>query len=324
MGGVAGALGQSADEAINALGPERREQARKLLMRVVKTGRGVEDVRQTVMRQDALEAAGGEDAEEVLLRLSGGRDPGSLASPASVRLLVVSGEGREARVDLVHESLLTQWKMLRDWIGECRAELERRDDLETAAEVWMAAGSSEENLPTGTALAYFQESRGHGELAERFLRRAERRELARRRLFAAGYVGLCVLLPIGGTMAQRLWDDAAYARTLATLVLNRDDMNMARRHLEQSLATAEALAKANSQDVARQTDLARAHALAALAAAGCHDNEAVIMHRKAGLEILDRLKREQQIVDDEQMARVRAALMEIDVSFGLPRPPEPF
>ena len=190
VGGVAGALAMSADAIIDSLEAEDRARARKLLLRLVKIGRGNEDTRQTATREIALGAAGGHaEAERVLARLSGGRVVGlGGTTSASGRLLVVSGEAGKERVDLVHEALIQRWGTLRTWVKNAREELERRDDVEEAARIWEASGSSEDGLPRGTALARFQGvdrgalqegARAYLEAAEEAERRSEEDRRAR-------------------------------------------------------------------------------------------------------------------------------------------------
>ncbi|WP_410959793.1 hypothetical protein, partial [Salmonella sp. SAL4356] len=84
-------MAKSADAIVDALGSEGKARARKLLLRLVKIGRGSEDTRQTATRKEVLIAAGGGDeAERVLARLSGGRDPDKpdMMSDAPARLIV--------------------------------------------------------------------------------------------------------------------------------------------------------------------------------------------------------------------------------------------
>ena len=63
-------------------------------------------------------------------------------------------------------------------IAEGRKALERRDDLEAAAQAWVAAGSSADGLPRGAQLAYLRGAEGSGERAQRFLEAAVARERA--------------------------------------------------------------------------------------------------------------------------------------------------
>ncbi len=105
-GGVGGALAKSAGAILDGLDEPGRAGARRLLLRLVKIGRGCEDNPQTAQRETALLAAGGGSAaEHVLARLSGGRDVGRAGtSDMPGRLVVVSGDAKRERVDLVHET----------------------------------------------------------------------------------------------------------------------------------------------------------------------------------------------------------------------------
>lgn len=187
LGGVSGSLAKSADEILDSLGPEGRARARGLLLRLVAIGRR-ETTRRTIPHAEALEAAGGgAQAEAVLARLSGARNPDRPSdAEAPPRLVVVTRTEAEDRVDLVHEALLRTWTTLRAWIDEDRKALERRDDLEAAAKVWRAAGSPEDGLPRGAQLAYLRAAEGASGESRAFLdaavardERLQREELAR-------------------------------------------------------------------------------------------------------------------------------------------------
>jgi serine/threonine protein kinase/tetratricopeptide (TPR) repeat protein len=204
LGGVAGALTRGADALLEGMGEAGRERARRLLLSLVKIGRGSPDTRQALSREAALHVLAGDgagvaaaahrpavEAEALLLRLSGGKDP--LApedAPPPPRLLVIYGdEGGEGRVDLVHEALLKGWQTLRRWIDEDRKMLERRDDLEATAQVWEATGYRQDGLPHGGLLAYYQgaglterqQASLHAQCSARALRfLSEAREVERR------------------------------------------------------------------------------------------------------------------------------------------------
>lgn len=177
IGGVGGALTKTADETIARFDEDGQARARKLVLRLVKLGRGSEDTRQTVLRDAAIQAAGGgPEAERVLARLSGGRALGLVeSSNAPARLVVVSGDAGSERVDLVHETLIKQWTALRQWLVEARMGLELRDDVEEAARIWEASGSIEDALPRGALLMRF-----------RAVEQSALQEGARRYLLAAG------------------------------------------------------------------------------------------------------------------------------------------
>ena len=108
LGGLGGAIATSADAILYGLDVEDRGRARKMMLRLVKSGRGGDKVRQTATRDEVIAAAGGgPEAERVLTRLSGGRAVGEGgASGAAARLVIVTGDAGRERVDLVHEALI--------------------------------------------------------------------------------------------------------------------------------------------------------------------------------------------------------------------------
>jgi hypothetical protein len=180
LGGVGGALAKSADAIVNALGEPGKEQARKLLLRLVRIGRGADDTRQTASQDEVLAAAGGEDPELVLTRLSGGRDP--MGAGGALARLVMVGEQEaagERRIELIHEALLGEWGTLRRWLDEARKSLERRDDVEAAELGWAAAGEPEGGLPRGGQLAYLRGAEGVSRRGKRYLEAAEKLERAK-------------------------------------------------------------------------------------------------------------------------------------------------
>ncbi len=206
LGGVAGALAGKADAVIDGLSTRDGERARRGLLELVQIGRGNKDVRRPRSRQQVLSAMGGEDAERVLARLSGGRDPEAPPSSVPPRLVTVSRSGDDSndRVDLIHEALLEHWPRLGDWIEEDRRVLELRQDLSAARHAWQKAGSSQDGLPAGAQLAYYRgetlEAPQAGDFLQRmddrsrqFLEKAKSRERRRRRKTNTAKGGLAIL-----------------------------------------------------------------------------------------------------------------------------------
>jgi WD40 repeat protein len=226
LGGVRGALTLSAEVLLGTFSPEEKERIRKLFLDMVTSGRGTRDVRRVVPLEEAVRiAGGGTEGQALIARLSGGRAPdASPTSPAPPRLLVVG----EDTADLAHEALLDDWQTLRGWIDAERKNLERRDDLEAAAAVWLSGGSHEDGLPSGGQLAYLRSAEPVTERARAFLEAAlarEQRELERRqrkarsarlRLGLVAAAAAAVAVVMGG-----LWREAvasgARARTSALL-----------------------------------------------------------------------------------------------------------
>lgn len=211
--GVAGALAKGADRLLNSLGDEGREQARRLLLALVKPGRESQDTKQPIPRPLALKAAGGGPAAERLLnRLSGLRDEvGATAGNPDPRLVVISEaesapSGEPAyRVDLAHEALLREnaaghpyWKTLHTWVKNARQDLEARDRLEDNAIQWEQAGKRRfsELLARGQPLNRFLRVELRSELADAYLKASRLRQGLVR---LAGAVGLAILAILGGS-----------------------------------------------------------------------------------------------------------------------------
>jgi tetratricopeptide (TPR) repeat protein len=180
IGGVPGALSRSADAIIDGLGREARDRVKRMLLRLVRIERGAELTARTITRGEAIEAAGGgPDAELILTRLSGARDPDKPDSDPAARLALIAVSETEDRVDLIHESLLRDWKTLRGWIQQRKKALERSYDLEAAAEVWESAGSPKDDLPKGALLAYLRTAEPESDRARAFLASANAQEARR-------------------------------------------------------------------------------------------------------------------------------------------------
>lgn len=185
LGGVIGALSQSADTLLHGLSLDGQKRAQRLLLSLVRIGHGSPDVKVAVPRLEVLRAAGDDaEAERVLAQLSGGRNPEAPATAvAPPRLLVVSGEKDDEasyRVELVHDALLQHWPTLTGWVEDNRKALQRRDEVESAAQVWAAADHPDEGLPGGKLLAYYEGSAlppSQRELASSFLSERARRFL---------------------------------------------------------------------------------------------------------------------------------------------------
>lgn len=170
LGGVGGALGRSADAMIDSLGKENRERATRLFLSLVSIRKGAEDSLRTLKRGEALDAlGGGPEAEQMLLRLSGGRDPDKPESELSARIALITASETEDRVDLVHDVLLRQWRTFRGWIDKRRKALDRSEDLEAAAQAWEAAGAPKEDISTGPVFAYLRTAEPQSERARAYL-----------------------------------------------------------------------------------------------------------------------------------------------------------
>ncbi len=194
IGGVGGAVTQSADDLLTSLSPTQQQTARRMFLELVQVRRSTRDVRKSCARSTLL-ASGGAEAEYVLLRLSGGAAVQSEA--ATPRLLVAdraaSAVGDAETVDLIHDSLVERWTTLRGWIDQARRDLERRDDLTVAAEAWAKAGSQTDDLPGPGLLAYYTKWDGNplpiSPTAQDYLAAMRQRHSTRRKLAIASLAG---------------------------------------------------------------------------------------------------------------------------------------
>ncbi|MFV8755059.1 SIR2 family protein [Nannocystaceae bacterium ST9] len=186
LGGVAGALGRSADSMLAALDHGQRARAKALLLAMVDLD-GDRSVRRTLTRAEALVLAGGEvEGERLIGLLSGGAGP---------RLLVVRSEAAEVLVDLVHEALLREWDTLRGWIAADRVQLARDEALGRRAAAWVGQGMPLRSLPRGPERRELLRGRPKGRAA------AEQREYQRAMqratwLRGGGWVGLIAVLGV--------------------------------------------------------------------------------------------------------------------------------
>ncbi|HEY3497371.1 MAG TPA: protein kinase [Polyangiaceae bacterium] len=139
MGGVSGVLAQHADQVVNALSVPLQRLARTLFQRLITP----DGTRAVIELSEATELA----TDPKLVR-------GLVDQLVQARLLVVQGRGQEddATIELVHESLITGWPLLRRWIDEGRDDGAFREQLRTTARLWDARGRPAGLLWRGEAM----------------------------------------------------------------------------------------------------------------------------------------------------------------------------
>jgi WD40 repeat protein len=133
-GGIRDAVANTAQGTYDALDPDQRQAARRLLLRLVRVDEGGEAVRRRV-REDELAHEGG-PARVALERLVDKR-------------LVTADDGV---VQITHEALVRAWDLLRGWLAEDRDWLRAHRDLTAAAESWQALGRDPGSLYRGHRL----------------------------------------------------------------------------------------------------------------------------------------------------------------------------
>ena len=133
LGGLAGAVGQRAEEVTADLDPAQQAALRRAVGRLVNLGDGTEDTRRRVLRR---ELPGDTATSEVIDRF------------AEARLLALDRDRRtrEATVEVAHEALLLAWPRLRGWLDEDREGLRLLRHLGDSATTWDEGGRSDGDL----------------------------------------------------------------------------------------------------------------------------------------------------------------------------------
>lgn len=205
-------------------------------------------------------AGGGEEAQRVLARLSGGRDPARPEGATGVRLVTVSiqeqgGVTGEDRVDLVHDTLLSNWETLKNWVEEYRRALDCRDDLESAAQGWEAAQRPAEGLPGGAQLAYYQKAEGYSGRARKFLDAAIAEERRRNRRTTMVIGALAAFLVVAITAGGFAWQKSVLAESrLRDAVRVADQVQVLIERNLQPIAGAEQIREMLLENVAMLQD----------------------------------------------------------------------
>jgi DNA-binding winged helix-turn-helix (wHTH) protein/WD40 repeat protein len=228
MGGVAGALAHHAEATLERIGRERLTVVRELFRNLV-TAEGTRAVREwdeLLSVFDSTSVGAGfiparEAAQEVLREL------------IDARLLTsyeLCGDDEEPtrRVEIIHESLLTNWPRLVGWQTQDADAARMRDELRQAARSWDEHGRHRDRLWSGAAFREFASWRerypgGLSELEEEFSRattaHARRRKRRRRIAAAAAFVGLLVVLGVVGVSRQQAVAEANRAEAAKLVAL---------------------------------------------------------------------------------------------------------
>jgi hypothetical protein len=123
MGGVAGALASHADRVIEGLGQQKAGLARSLLLRLVTPERTRAIVPMAELRELSREVGEVQNLVDQMV---------------DARLLVVQTleGGKGSTVEIVHESLVQGWPMLRRWLDENQDDAALVDQLRLASRQW--------------------------------------------------------------------------------------------------------------------------------------------------------------------------------------------
>ena len=127
LGGVMEALASTADSLFNNLLPEEQQTARRILLRLVRPGTGVEFTRRRAPRSALYQSGEANDRiDRVLEKLVEAR-------------LLRQTDGQTADSDqfeVAHEALVRNWPRLVEWLEEERVVLRQRLRFTAQAEAW--------------------------------------------------------------------------------------------------------------------------------------------------------------------------------------------
>ena len=180
LGGGRLALANSADEFYNNLIPEEQVTCKRILLRLVRPGEGLEVTSNRVRRQSLYGAGEARDrVDRVLDKLIAARLIRQTAGDTPA----------DAQVEVAHEALVRNWPRLVAWLDEERVRLRARLQLTASAEQWARLNRDPSGLLRGALLEEALSFTDLTELEAAFVqtsqteaqRRAQEREAARQR-----------------------------------------------------------------------------------------------------------------------------------------------
>jgi len=263
IGGVEGALAQHAEATLEQIGRDRAPIVRELFRNLV-TAQGTRAVRE---RDELLSVfAAGEErraAAAVLDALIDARLLTSYDTPAEEEQ-----HQERHRIEIVHESLLSNWPRLVRWQTQDTEGAQLRDELRQAARMWEQHSRSEDLLWTGTAFQELQiwRERYSGGLTDQenafvaaMTAKATRRKRQRRMAVAAVLTAALAVAGVTGV----LWKRSEVARRQAVGEAHRAEASklLALAQLRREKDPTEALALATASLEEADSEEARIFAL---------------------------------------------------------------
>ena len=142
MGGVSGALRYHADGTISALSSEQEQTAQRLLCRLVWIGDapGQRATRRVEIRSLIDDSSKGAAASALILHFQ------------DQRLITTRSDGGTSTIELIHDTLTTEWGWLSDAIERDRDFLAWRQTLESRIGEWWDANRDAASLLRGSQL----------------------------------------------------------------------------------------------------------------------------------------------------------------------------
>jgi serine/threonine protein kinase len=291
MGGVAGALASHADRVVADIGAQKAPLVRALLLRLVTAERTRAIVPLAELRELSREVG---EVQRLIDQM------------VDARLLVVQTleGGKGSTVEIVHESLVQGWPMLRRWLDENQDDAQLVDQLRVAARQWQQKSFDAGLLWRGDAAAEARTFRARykGPLShvERgFLDTVVHHDAADARRHRTAITAGLVTLAISAVVAAGLLAVLQSSRTAA-------EDSAARAVQAQHLAEARLAGKDRAEEAERSAQAARADAI--------HETEVITDEKNAAsgdlAKSLDELRQERDLasasVQRAERARQRA------------------
>ena len=164
LGGARQALAKSADDFYNNLIPEEQRTAKRILLRLVRPGEGLEITSNRVLRCDLYYKAEAIDRIERVL---------DKFVKARLLRLTRGTEECDDQVEVAHEALVRNWPTLVNWLEEERVNIRERQRLTTAAERWQTLNNDPSALLRGVLLEEAQRYEDLNNLETAFLQASE-------------------------------------------------------------------------------------------------------------------------------------------------------
>lgn len=160
LGGGRQALATSADEFYRNLIQEEQDTAKRILMRLVRPGEGLEFTSNRVRREVLFHKAEARDRVERVLDKF-----------IRARLLRLTQGETEAddQVEVAHEALVRNWPRLVGWLEDERVAMRQRRRLTTSAEQWQEKGRDPGALLRGLLLEEARSTEDLNELENEFV-----------------------------------------------------------------------------------------------------------------------------------------------------------
>ncbi|MEZ4682141.1 MAG: hypothetical protein R2932_48835 [Caldilineaceae bacterium] len=169
LGGGRLALARSADRLYENLIPEEQITARRILLRLVRPGDGLEITSNRVRRSVLYQTGEARDrVDRVLDRLIG----------ADLLRLSPGDKPEDAQIEVAHEALVRNWPRLVGWLEDERERIRERLRLTEAAEQWLKVDRDPGALLRGALLEDAQRHPDLSELEQEYLQASLQARLA--------------------------------------------------------------------------------------------------------------------------------------------------